>query len=56
LKGEINKNSIQNIYENKFNKEQQIKRIEITWVIFKIYKKLYRKHINKNNTAQSSIE
>jgi len=42
--------------QSKFNKDQQIKIIEITLVIFKISEELYRKKINKKNRAQFLIE
>jgi hypothetical protein len=38
------------------NKERQIKRTDITQVIFKINEKFYRMQINKNNETQSPIE
>jgi hypothetical protein len=50
----LKKISILKIYQSKFNKKLQIKRIEITWVNFKINEKFNRK--KKNNIAQSSIE
>jgi hypothetical protein len=50
----LKKISILKIYQSKFNKKRQIKRIEITWVNFKINEKFNRK--KKNNIAQSSIE
>ena len=41
-------NLIKNIFKNtKFNKELQIKRLEITKIIFKIIEKSYRKKIKK---------
>jgi hypothetical protein len=50
-------NLIKNIFKNtKFNKEWQIKRLEITKIIFKIIEKSYRKKIKKNSEAQFLIK
>jgi hypothetical protein len=41
---------------NKLNKDQEIKRIHIIHVKFKISDKFFRKQINKNNWAKTQIE
>jgi hypothetical protein len=46
-------NLIKNIFKNTKFKEWQIKRLEITQIIFKIIEKSYRKQIKINSEAQS---
>jgi hypothetical protein len=57
LNDEIKKNiSIRKIVKVNLEKNDKLKKIKITRVIFRISKKIYIKKINKNNGVQSPIE
>ena len=58
LSNRFNLNQNQNLFlkKAKVKKEQQIKRLDITHVIFKVSKKSYKKQIKKINEPQPPIK